>query len=214
MIGNVQDLLADMNKKHKLALEDYLYVFGGVSEKVINVRLLNIDSQCMTILFNHKDIEYDIEKAIIFEPPLKDRSEAVARLNHMAHEAAAKRQLAPFQVNDMAYPGSVMEYLVILGVFLPILCYKFRPLLYRLPIPLHVCQLLDSDAVLRTIILLEFLTHLAETLIFLKPKLHFYRVPPDFLIEWYLFGMLEGFAPLKRLTRMAARVEAAADIQN
>ncbi|GCE98103.1 hypothetical protein ZYGM_000970 [Zygosaccharomyces mellis] len=214
MLGNVQDLLANMNKKHKLALEDYLYVFGGVSEKVINVRLLNIDPRCMTILFNHKDIEYDIEKAIIFEPPLEDRSEAVARLNYMAHEAAAKRQLAHFQINDMAYPESVMEYLIILAVFLPIACYKFRSLLYWLPIPLNVRQSLDNDTVLKTIILLEFLTHLVETLFFLKPKLLFYRVTPDFLIEWYLFGMLEGFAPLKRLKRMAARAESTADIQS
>lgn len=203
-VGNVQDLLANMNKKHKLALEDYLYVFGGVSssEKVLNVRLLNLDSQCMTILFNHKDIEYDIEKIIIFEPPLEDRSEATARLNRMAREAAAKRHLAHFQINDMVYPQSFIEYLVLLGVFLPMLCYKFRPLLYWLPIPLHIRQWLDNDVILRTIMLLEVLMHLAETLIFLRPKLQFYRVPPDFLIEWYLFGILEGFAPVKRLSRM------------
>lgn len=62
--------------------------------------------------------------------------------------------------------------------------------------------------------LLEVLMHLAETLIFLRPKLQFYRVPPDFLIEWYLFGILEGFAPVKRLSRMASRVEATGNIEN
>lgn len=213
-IGNVQKLLATLNKNHKLALEDFLYVYGGVSKKVINVRLLNLDSQYMTILFNHRDIEFDIEKTIVFEPPLKDYRDAVSRLNHMAHEAADKRHLAHFQIDDMAYPESISDYLIILGVLLPVLCYKYRSLLYWLPMPAYVCEYLDNDAVLRTIILLEFVTHLVEVRFLLKPKLQFYRVPPDFLIEWYLFGMLEGFATFKRLKNMAARFEATADIEN
>lgn len=206
----MKEVLAYMNKERKLALEDYLYVFGGVAvlDKVMNVRLLSIDSQCMTILFNHKEIEYDIEKTIVFEPPLEDCSKAKERLQQMAYEAAAERKLAPFQINGMSYPSSIMEYLIIFGVLLPVVCYNYRPLLHQLPISLSLCEFLDNDIVLRTLMALMFLTHLIESLVFLRPKLNFYRVPPDFLIEWYLFGILEGYSTVRRLKEMASKISA------
>ncbi|AQZ15978.1 YDR476C [Zygosaccharomyces parabailii] len=211
------ELLAYMNKEHKVALEDFLHVYGGVSDsnKIIHVRLLSMDSQCMTILFNHKDIEYDIEKTIVFDPPLEgDRDKAWGRLRRMAREAAAKRHLAYFQINDMSYPSSLLEYLIIVGILLPIICYNFRQVLYWMPMPLSLRKFLDSDNILRAIIFLEFLIHLAEVTTILRPKLQFYRVPPDFLIEWYLFGLLEGYPVVKRFEKMAAREAAAVDAKS
>lgn len=213
VVTTMPELLAYMNKEHKLALEDYLHVYGGIpaSKKIVHVRLLSIDNQCMTILFNHKDLEYDMEKTIVFEPPLEDRDEAQTRLRHMAREAAAKRQLAYFQINDMKYPSSIAEYVLILAVLLPTICYNFRQVLYWIPMPASLRQYLASDNVLRAIIFLEFMIHLAEVFFLLRPKLNFYRVPPDFLIEWYLFGLLEGYPVMRRLGEMAAAVKATAD---
>lgn len=206
MTASAQSIVTHMNRDHKLALEDYLYVYGNVPirDEIRHVRLLNIDLELMTIQFNHEDIEFDIEKAIIFDPPLKDWSEAKTRLVKMAHEAADKRHLSYIQVSDMCYPSTLVEYFILLGISLPVICYFFRQVLYWLPFPSVVLEFLDNDNVLRSIIGLVIGIHLVETWVFLKPKLQFYRVPTDFLIEWYLFGVLEGYPPVRRLEKMAA----------
>lgn len=206
MTASAQSIVTHMNKDHKIALEDYLYIYGNVpiTDDIRRVRLLNIDLDLMTIQFNHEDIEFDIEKAIIFNPPLKDWSEAKGRLVKMAHEAADKRHLSYIQVNDMCYPSSLVEYLIIVGVSLPVVCYYFRQVLYWLPFPSVVIEFLDNANVLRSIIIVAIALHLLETWFLLKPKLEFYRVPTDFLIEWYIFGILEGYPTVKRLKKMAA----------
>ena len=62
---------------------------------------------------------------------------------------------------------------------------------------------LDSDLVLRLIIVAEFLTHAFETLIFVVPRLKYYRVPGEFVPEWLLLGLLEGYGPARRLDTKA-----------
>ncbi|QLQ78381.1 hypothetical protein HG537_0A06280 [Torulaspora globosa] len=205
MVDNAQRIVTHMNKDHKLALEDYLYVYGGVpiTEKIKHVRLQSIELESMTLQFSHEDIDCDVEKTIVFKPALKDWSEAKSRLVTMAHEAADKRNLSRIQINDMSYPDTFVEYLVIIGVFMPFICYKWRQVLLWLPLPSIVVEFLDNDNVLRVIMVLEILTHFLETWTLLRPRLNYYRVPTDFLVEWYLFGLLEGFAPVKRLERMA-----------
>ncbi|QLL30818.1 hypothetical protein HG536_0A06330 [Torulaspora globosa] len=205
MVDNAQRIITHMNKDHKLALEDYLYVYGGVpiTEKIKHVRLHGIELECMTLQFMHEDIDCDVEKTILFKPPLKDWSEAKSRLVTMAHEAADKRNLSHIQINDMSYPDTAIEYIVIIGVFLPFICYKWRKVLSWLPLPSLVIEFLDNDNVLRGIMALAIVTHVLETWTLLRPRLNYYRVPTDFLVEWYLFGLLEGFAPVKRLERMA-----------
>lgn len=207
--ATVQRILAHMNKDHRLALEDYLYVYGGVSvtDQITNVRMLNIELEYMTLQFHHGDVGFDIEKTILLEPPLKDWAEAKERLVTMAHQAADKRRLSYIQVNDMSYPGTILEYFVIIAAQLPLICYTYRQVLYWLPVPLAVKQYLDSDLKLLGVAVLALLIHLFETLFLLRPRLEFYRVPTDFLIEWYLFGILEGYAPVRRLERMARLIE-------
>lgn len=205
MTDSAQRIITHMNKDHKLALEDYLYVYGGVpiTEKIKHVRLQNIELECMTLHFMHEDIEYDVEKTIVFQPALKDWSEARTRLVDMAHDAAKKRHLSHIQINDMSYPDTVVEYVVIAAVFLPFICYKWRLVLHWLPLPSFVIHFLDNDNVLRLVMLFAIATHILECWVLLRPRLNYYRVPTDFLVEWYLFGLLEGLAPVKRLERMA-----------
>lgn len=200
-----QAIVAHMNRDHRLALEDYLYVYGKVpiTSDVRFVRMLSIDLDCMTLQFTHKGLETDIEKIILLEPPLKDWNEARPRLVEMAHTAASKRGLSTIQVNDMSYPSTVPEYALICAVFLPFLCYKYRSLLYWLPLPSALLKFLDNDLVLGGVILFAVVTHFIEVITILRPKLIYYRVPTDFLIEWYVFGMLEGYPCIKRLERLA-----------
>lgn len=203
-----QAIIAHMNRDHRLALEDYLYVYGKVpiTSHIRFVRMQNIELECMTLQFTHKELETDVEKIILLEPPLKDWNEARPRLVEMAHSAAAKRGLSTIQVNDMRYPSTVAEYALICAIFLPFLCYKFRGLLQWLPLPSVVLKFLDNDQVLGGIIIFAIVAHFIEVVAILRPKLHFYRVPTDFLIEWYVFGMLEGYPCIKRLDRLAGEL--------
>ena len=197
-----EGIIAHMNKDHKHALEDYLFVYGSVpiTDKIAYVRLSNIELDHMTLQFNHFDVEFEIEKPIPFEPPLQDWSEARTRLVTMAKEAAAKRNLSHLQINEMRYPSTLYEYTVMVLVFTPLICYYNRSLLSFFPEVLRL--FLDNDRVLLSFQAAAFLIHLGECLFLLKPRLDFHRVQPDFLIEWYLFGMLEGFPTVKRFDRL------------
>lgn len=204
-----QAIVAHMNRDHRLALEDYLYVYGKVpiTSHIRFVRMQSIELECMTLQFTHKEIDTDVEKTILLEPPLKDWNEARPRLVEMAHTAAAKRGLSTIQVNEMSYPMTIPEYALICAVFLPLVCYKYRRVLYWLPLPSSVAGFLDNDVVLGSVMLFAVVAHVIEVLTILRPKLRFYRVPTDFLIEWYLFGILEGYPCIKRLNRLARHLE-------
>lgn len=196
-----EGIIAHMNKDHKLALEDYLFVYGNVpiTDKIAHVRMLAIELDHMVLQFNHFDVEFEIEKTILFEPPLADWKEARERLVGMAKDAAAKRGFSHIQINEMSYPNSIGEYLLIFLVMMPPVCYFNRSLLQWVPV---VGAWLDNDALLLTVFVATVVCHFAECILLLKPKLDFYRVPTDFLIEWYLFGLLEGYPAVKRLNQL------------
>ncbi|CUS23748.1 LAQU0S11e03400g1_1 [Lachancea quebecensis] len=203
MVGrsSPEGIVAHMNKSHKIALEDYLFAYGHVrmDEKIAHVRLESISLTHMTILFNHFDVEFEIEKVILFEPPLEDWSEARPRLVEMSKAAAKKRGYSHVQINEMSYPDSLVDYMIILFVFFPLACYIRRDLLNYVP---FVGPYFNNDALLIGIQTAAFVIHLFECIFLLKPKLDFYRVPTDFLIEWYLFGMLEGYGPVRRFNEL------------
>ena len=99
--------------------------------------------------------------------------------------------------------------MILVGVALPPLCYLYRPALHAIfflvpnPVGSTLEAWLDSDLVLRLIIVAEFLTHALETLIFVVPRLKYYRVPGEFVPEWLLLGLLEGYGPARRLDTKA-----------
>lgn len=197
-----EGIVAHMNKSHKLALEDYLCVYGNVriTDEVAHVRLHAIELSHMTILFNHADVEFEIEKMVLFKPPLKDWSEARPRLVEMAKSAAKERGFSHVQINEMRYPESFADYTIIVLAFFPLACYYRRNLLSYVPFVGHY---FDNDYLLLGIQIAAFLCHILECLILLKPILDFYRVPTDFLVEWYFFGILEGYGPVRRLKQLA-----------
>ena len=209
-------VMTELNLNNQLLLQDILCVYGhiAIDNKISHIRLTTLDDLHMTLQFKHADIPSLVEKIIQVDND-QDDSEAdmKSRLLRMGEHAAMKRGLSTVQVNEMAYPGSILEYLIIFGVCLPTLCYKFRKLLYFgfqwIPLPQDLSNLLlkflDNDSVLLSIIVLELIIHLGETLLLLRPRLEYYRVPNDFLIEWYFFGLLEGYAPVRRLGKLAKR---------
>lgn len=203
--GTAQSIIAHMNKDHKHSLEDYLYVYGNIpiTKKVSHVRMKDFDVDHMTLVFQHSDIDFDVEKVIVFDPPLQGLSMAREKLVVMAKEAAAKLNHSHVIINAVAYPQNFIEYLIIFLAFLPFAAYKNRSILMYLPFPAVIVQFLSKDFVLIAVMLFVLVVHGAECIFLLRPKLNFYRVPTDFLVEWYFFGMLEGYGAIRRFNSIA-----------
>lgn len=130
-------------------------------------------------------------------------------LFHDIHKNMAQEQgKAPWQVKKVIPPSSVVDWAVILLVALPTVCYYYRPVLYWLFLPFGDHSLLlhklDHNATLLSIIVAEFVTHALETWWFLWPELQFHRVSQKLWLPWILWGLLEGYGPVRRLKRYSS----------
>lgn len=204
-------ILSHMNKDHRLAIEDYLVVYGKVpiTDKISNIKLTAIDTKQMTITFAHEDVEFDVEKVIPFEPELESLSEARTRLVEMAKFAASERGFSHFQIAEFMSP--LPYQLALIGViYLPIASYFFPSILKNSFVTKHLLSEAKADWLLKHALKITGLTlgiHALEDWFILKPKLAKFRVPIDFQLEWYLSGLLEGFGAVKRFNMVVASKE-------
>lgn len=205
-------VLAYYNRHYKYVLSDLLHVYGNVSLRTLatisQLKISGVDNDTLVITFAVPGVPSPIDKVIII-PELADNSNAsvMERLNKMIIDAAAKRQLSIVQVKKSLAPSTIADILVLLAVPLPLVCYFYRPLLHYIPI---IGSLLyDKDNYLLIIIALELCIHMCESIVFLRPKLRYYRVPTDCQIEYYFWGILEGYSPVRRLNQYGTPLEAA-----
>ncbi|ODV62008.1 uncharacterized protein ASCRUDRAFT_75240 [Ascoidea rubescens DSM 1968] len=205
-------ILSHMNKDHKLAIEDYLSVYGGikVDSHLSNIRMTNIDLTSITITFNHTDLgDQDIVKPIQFDAPLTSLSESRFKLIEMAKYAAQKRNVSHFQIQDIVYPSSIPEFTLLSLFFLLIFSYFRKDLIYDslfknyLNIPPNIVLFLKNNV--HYTIFITILGHLSEFYLILLPKLRFYRVPFDFKIEWFFFTFLEGYLAIRRFNKLVQK---------
>lgn len=108
------------------------------------------------------------------------------------------------KVNEIIPPNTILDWLVIGLVCLPTLCYLNRSVLHYLfdwngYLSSVLIPILDNDTVLLTIIILEFVTHSIETYMFLIPKLRTYKVPNKLWYGWMIWGIIEGYGPVRRI---------------
>lgn len=200
-------ILSHMNKDHKLAIEDYLNVYGNViiNKKIDNIKMTHIGLDHMVIAFTHDDLDFQIEKPIQFEPPLKDLSEARVKLVEMAKYAATKRGYAHFQIADYVYPN-IYQFILIFIIYSPLISY-FVPSILQNSYVLNTLSQTKIDWLLRNSLNITYLTifiHVLEVIFIFRPKLVKYRVPTDYLIEWYIAGIMEGFPAIKRFNKLIA----------
>lgn len=211
-------LIVSINETHKLGLQDCLAVFGHVpiTKAVKHVKLMDIDTQTstFTLRFLHTETGQHIEKIVYFidnDSGNDTRTAAGIKqiFDRMFRIAAEKRHLSPVQVATVEYPCTLVDWLILVGVTLPALCYLHRPVLHCIfslvpnPVGATLETWLNSDRVLLLIILAEFVTHALETVFFIVPRLKYYRVPGEFVPEWLLLGLLEGYGPARRLDAQA-----------
>lgn len=194
-------ILGHMNKDHKLAVEDYLAVYGEVKvdNKIANIILRDIELDHMSIGFNHFDIEFEIMKVIELDPPLESFKQARERLVTMAKHAAKARGYSHFQINEMSYANCPYDYAIVSLVLLAAAAYFFPALVFGVlaqAVPGSVIEFLKS--ITARVFYATVVIHLAETLVFMVPLLKKYRVPLDFKLEWLVASMLEGYGAKRR----------------
>ncbi|CCK69712.1 uncharacterized protein KNAG_0C06160 [Huiozyma naganishii CBS 8797] len=193
------------------ALQDILFVYGGVQRHITSVELRTVDRDNLTIDYScsHGSM---MEKSVTIPEKFRSANSTDA-VRAMAHEACQVRGLSPYEIREVIPPNTVLDWLIVGGVFLPTLCYVYRPALYclgKLPLfPAAVLALLDNDRVLLAIIVLEFVAHAAETLFIVVPKLQYYRTRSQDRTAWLLLGLLEGYGPARRLDDRARAIAAA-----
>lgn len=199
-------ILSHMNKDHRLAIEDYLAVYGDViiNDKIANIKLKSIELDHMEISFNHFDIEFEIIKPIPIDPPMQDFSELRSKLVDMATYAANKRGYSHLQIQDISYPTKIWEYVLIslvfvcfFGAFYPHILYNYC-LDYLLPSYLTFTLRKFNKLIAISLLLI----HIVELKLVLLPKLNHYRVPTDFKIEWVIFCLIDGRASIERFNQL------------
>jgi len=199
-------ILSHMNQQHRLAIEDYLCVYGHViiNNKIDNIKMTQISNESMTITFTHDDLDFQIEKPIPFEPPLKDLNESRERLIEMAKFAANKRGYSHSQITDYVYP-SLYNYILIFIIYLPLLSWFIPSILKNQLVLTYLLSQSKIDWLLENSLNITYLTisiHFFECILIFRPKLNKFRVPTDYLIEWYIAGIIEGFPAIKRFNKL------------
>lgn len=195
-----------MNKDHRLAIEDYLAVYGNViiDEKISNIKLKAIELDHMEISFNHKDIEFEIVKPVAIEPPMDSIQDLRSKLVEMAKYSANKRGYSHVQIQDITYPTKPLEFLLLLAVLLCATACFYPNLVFdsflNYILPSSLSSFLQKYTISIAVGLLVI--HIIELKFVFLPKLNFYRVPIDLKLEWGFYCLLDGLSTIKRFERL------------
>ncbi|KAH3674838.1 hypothetical protein WICMUC_003041 [Wickerhamomyces mucosus] len=199
-------ILSHMNKDHKLAIEDYLATHGHVdiTDDISNIKLSHIELSHMIITFNHKDLEFPIEKLIPFEPSLNDlNKDARIKLVEMAKIAAEKRGFSHLQINEYRYP-TIFGWIKLLLIHISLWIYLFPQILNNSLIKNKLIDEIYINWSINNSLYFEILAliiHLLEIQILFKPLFVKYRVE-DYQLEWYIAAFLEGYPAYKRFNQL------------
>lgn len=219
-------ILNHMNADHRLALGDYLVVYGGIPRHTFeanSVKSTAVDEKSLTLSYTltsgHKKkqvIHWDsaIEDKLLSVTSLRDVKE---KLVAMAKYAAAKQGYSHKQITRVLVPARVGGYLMYL--LLPILLigswdstllrrlFIGDPLL-RQVLPYVPGALAQAYAWVEprysAIFTVLYGAHLAEALIFTVPRLIKYRVPLRASLAWSVMSLIEGFPVIFRFNKLTA----------
>ncbi|CAB4256007.1 similar to Saccharomyces cerevisiae YDR476C Putative protein of unknown function [Maudiozyma barnettii] len=194
--------LAHHNRHYSHLLRDILHIYGNVTprtvKKIATANLSDIDSDSIVISFTVPDIALPIDKVILYPADCLVGSDN-EKFTRLLLQTVHRTGKSLVKLNTCLPPGTLPDFLVLLLVPLPVVCYFFDQLL--LYIPLFGEALYNNPNYLRCIIALELLCHLCESLVFLRPLMYKYSVPFDLQIEWYMWGLLEGYGPVRRINQ-------------
>lgn len=198
--------ISHYNKQFGHLFKYVLNRYGNVNELTINkiekIYLSDYDNDSIVITFKIKDIPLPVDKIILYPDELNENYKgSTIKLNQFLLLTSHKANKSLLKINTCLSPSTLADFLVLLVVPLPMVCYIYKPLLLWIPIIGSI--LYDNEPYLITIIILEILCHIIESVIFITPLLSYYSIPVDLQVEWYVWGLLEGYGPVRRLNAFA-----------
>lgn len=199
-------IISKFNRRYRHNLEDILNFYGEVttdSNVVEKIRMKEIDLEQFTIGFHMEIVEFEILKPIPYDDvdhKCKNWDDVETRLVKMCNEAAESRGYSAICLKKVIYPLNIWNILLIvcilllfLGVYEPDLVYD--TILGKIP---YIEYLKPYN---NAILIAAMITHLTESIVFMRPKLAYYRVPADYQMEWYVLSMLDGYQSVLRLQK-------------
>ena len=204
--------IARYNKHYREQMKDILYVHGKITAPTLHrmqqPTLKSIDADSITISFKLPSLQSEIDKVIpLPETEQSFTTESITKaLNQLIIDSAAKRNLSLAQITTVVAPNSLQDFLILMLIPLPALCLIWPQSI--LPyIPILGPYLSDKPDFISAICVVELLIHALECIVLLRPQLEYYRVQPDVAIEWYLFGLLEGYGAVRRVKELGSKLE-------
>lgn len=163
------------------------------------IQMKDIDFQQFTISFRHELVEFDILKPIRYKDDIvcQDWQQVEQALIGMFRHAAAAKHCSAICFKKIVYPHSAFNLFIVFGVCLVFAARYYPELVYSDllgKIPYISLIRPYNDYLLLTVALIHF----TEAMVFLRPRLNYYRVPIDYAFEWYCCAMLDGYASVKR----------------
>ena len=206
-------IIARYNKHYREQMKDILYVHGKITTPTLHrmqqPTLKSIDTDSITISFKLPSLQSEIDKVIPLplETERSGTTESITKaLNQLIIDSASKRNLSLAQITTVVAPNSLQDFLVLLLTPLPALCLTWPQ--FVLPyIPVLGSYLMDKPDYITAIFIAEILIHALECIVLLRPQLEYFRVQPDVAIEWYLFGLLEGYGAVRRVKELGFKLE-------
>ena len=198
--------ISHYNKQFGHLFKYILSHYGDVNKITINkiekIYLSDYDNDSIVITFKMRDIPLPLDKIILYPNELNEiYKDNTKKLNQFLLLVSRNANKSLLKINTCLSPRTLADFLVLLVVPLPIVCYIYKPLLLWIPIIGSI--LYDNESYLITIIILEILCHITESIIFITPLLSYYSIPIDLQVEWYIWGLLEGYGPVRRLNAFA-----------
>ncbi|VEU23796.1 DEKNAAC104844 [Brettanomyces naardenensis] len=204
-------IVSKFNRRYKHCLEDLLNYYAKVSTKnneVERIHLKDIDFEQITIAFRHDLVEFEILKPIRYENDkvCENWDEVEETVKLMCYKAAKSKGVSAICLKKIVYPFSIINWLLIFGVSLLFVghyepAWIYGTLFGKFPIIPSLEPY--NDYILGSAMLI----HLVEAWFTLAPKLHYYRVPIDYQMEWYGCAMLDGYASALRLSHYVTSIE-------
>ncbi|SMN22261.1 similar to Saccharomyces cerevisiae YDR476C Putative protein of unknown function [Maudiozyma saulgeensis] len=195
--------LSNYNKQYGHLLGEFLCLYGNITRQTLKkataIRLSDLDDDSVVISFSLPDIPLPVDKIILYPEEYKGTPES--KFNQMLLKTVEKSGKSLLKINTCLGPRTPADLAVLLVVPLPLVCYLYRPLLLWIPIIGN--YLSENPNYILWIIGLELLCHLCESLTFIKPLMFRYSIAPDLQVEWYMWGLLEGYSPVRRLNAFA-----------
>lgn len=168
------------------------------SSHITNVKLKSLDFDQITISFRHPLVDTEMLRPIPYPAKCSSWPEVEDQLITMAKVAAKARNRSHIRVSGIRYPTSPFNLLLLVLVSLLPLGYFFPDLLYGRFFAQYLPFMLPLQPYHSLIFAFALICHALEIFFFLLPRISYFRVPPDYTLEWGLLCAFDGYESIKR----------------